>query len=77
MHFRFNFEACAMHSFLRPVHLTHQNLSASELICYNLLTKDIHSYKSTNQFQPRIDFDCLTTLMEKSLELQLPFVIKM
>ena len=39
MHFRFNFDACPMHSPFGFVHLTHQNLSARALFCLNLLAK--------------------------------------
>ena len=39
MHFRFNFDACPMHSPSGFVHLTHQNLSARALFCLNSLAK--------------------------------------
>ena len=39
MHFRSNFDACPMHSLFGFMHLTHQNLSARALFCYNLLAK--------------------------------------
>ena len=39
MHFRFNFDACLMHSPFVVVHLTHQNLSGHVLFCHNSLPK--------------------------------------
>ena len=39
MHFRFNFDACPVHSPFGFVHSTHQNFSAHALFCDNSLTK--------------------------------------
>ena len=38
-HFRFNFDACPMHSPFGSVHFTHQNRSTRALFCHNSLTK--------------------------------------
>ena len=39
MYFRFNFDACPMHSPFGFVHLTHQNLRVRALFCHNSLAK--------------------------------------